>query len=80
MGRIADDELHQVEMAPGFVPWRRNVEFVECSEAPIAPLLEELGFIKDRQRWGYVFRLGLFEIPCSDFELISRAMGAGNVE
>jgi hypothetical protein len=32
VGRIADEELYQVEMAPGFVPWRRNVEFVDCTD------------------------------------------------
>jgi hypothetical protein len=77
VGRIADDELYQVEMAHGFMPWRRNVAFVESRDASIAPLLDELGFIKDKRRWGYVFRFGLFEIPCSDFEVIARAMGAG---
>ena len=67
----------KVEMASGFVPWRRNVEFVECAEAPIRPLIDELTFIRDKQRWGYVFRRGLFEIPCEDLELIKRAMAAG---
>ncbi len=76
IGRVADDELYQVEMAPGFVPWRRNVEFADCTEAPIRPLIDELTFINDKQRWGYVFRRGLFEIPEADFELISRALGA----
>jgi EVE domain len=76
IGRIADAEPYQVEKAPGFVPWRRNVEFVDCVETPIRPLIEALGFIKDKQRWGYIFRLGLFEIPQRDFELIKRAMGA----
>ena len=75
IGRVADDELYQVEMAPGFTPWRRNVEFVECVETPIRPLIAALSFIKDKQRWGYVFRFGLFEIPQRDFELIKRAMG-----
>ena len=65
VGRIADDELYQVETAPGFVPWRRN-RVVESMEAPIAPLLDELPFIEDKRRWGYVFGFGLFEIPCSD--------------
>jgi predicted RNA-binding protein len=74
MGQIADDELYQVEMAPGFVPWRRNVNFVDCVETPIAPLIDSLSFINDKKRWGYVFRLGLFEIPQRDFELIKRAM------
>jgi hypothetical protein len=74
MGQIADDELYQVEMAPGFVPWRRNVNFVDCVETPIAPLIDSLSFINDKKRWGYVFRFGLFEIPQRDFELIKRAM------
>lgn len=76
IGRVADDELYQVEMAPGFIPWRRNVEFVDCVETPIGPLIDTLSFIKDKQRWGYIFRFGLFEIPHRDFELIKRAMGA----
>jgi EVE domain len=77
VGRVADEELYQVELAPGFVPWRRNVEFFTCVETPIKPLIDELTFIKDKQRWGYVFRFGLFEIPCEDFELIKRTMAAG---
>ena len=28
IGRVVDEELYQVEMAPGFTPWRRNIEFV----------------------------------------------------
>ncbi len=74
IGRVADDDLYQVEMAPGFRPWRRNVEFVTCAETPIRPLIDQLTFIKDRQRWGYVFRFGLFTIPQEDFERIKRAM------
>jgi hypothetical protein len=76
LGRVADGELYQVEMAPGFVPWRRNVEFLECVETPIKPLIDALSFVKDKQRWGYVFRLGLFGIPQRDFELIKHAMSA----
>jgi len=76
IGRVADDDLYQVEMAPDFKPWRRNVEFAACEEAPIAPLIERLGFIRNKQRWGYAFRFGLFEIPEADFELIRAAMKA----
>src|SRR6476660_1969811 len=56
IGRVADDELYQVEMAPGFVPSRRNVNFVNCVETPIGPLIDSLNFIKDKNRWGYMFR------------------------
>lgn len=76
IGRVADDELYQVEMSRDFRPWRRNVEFSPCVQAPIAPLIEQLSFIKNKRRWGYVFRFGLFEIPCTDFELVERAMTA----
>lgn len=75
VGRVADETLYQVEVAPGFAPWRRNVEFVDCTETSIRPLIDALSFIKDKQRWGYIFRLGLFEIPRRDFQVITRAMG-----
>ncbi len=76
IGRVADDDVYQVEMAPGFVPWRRNIEFLRCEETPIAPLIDVLTFIKDKRRWGAVFRFGLFEIGGEDFERIKRAMSA----
>jgi predicted RNA-binding protein len=74
IGQVKDSDLYQVKMNPGFVPWRRNVEFVECQETPIKPLIEELGFIQDKTHWGYKFRFGLFEIPEADFRTIQRAM------
>ena len=74
IGRVLDEDLYQVEQAPGFTPWRRNIEFVRSIEAPIRPLIDQLSFIKDKRRWGYVFRVGLFKIPQEDFAVISRAM------
>jgi hypothetical protein len=74
IGQVKDEELYQVEMAPGFVPWRRNVEFYDCRETPIKPLIGDLGFIKDKTRWGYMFRFGLFKIPEADFEVIKSTM------
>ena len=78
IGRIVDEQLYQVEQAPGFTPWRRNVEFVRGIEAPIRPLIDQLSFIKDKRRWGYMFRFGLFKIPREDFAVISRAMAVEN--
>jgi len=74
IGQVKDNELYQVEIAPDFVPWRRNVEFHNCHETPIKPFIDELSFIKDKTHWGYRFRFGLFEIPEQDFELIQNAM------
>jgi hypothetical protein len=74
IGQVKDDELYQFEMAPDWVPWRRNVDFKNCTEVPIRPLIDSLSFIKDKTHWGYMFRFGLFEIPSQDFELIQQAM------
>jgi predicted RNA-binding protein len=76
VGQVKDSELYQVEMSPGFVPWRRNVEFVKCTDAPIKPLIEKLTFITDPKHWGYMFRFGVFEINIQDFELIKESMSA----
>ncbi len=74
IGQIKDQELYQVEMAPGFVPWRRNVDFHKCTETTIRPLIDELSFIKDKTRWGFMFRFGLFQIPEEDFKKIQKLM------
>lgn len=74
LGRIVDEEPYQVEMRPDFHPWRRQVEFLDSNVAPIAPLIEELDFIKDKIHWGLPFRQGLFEVERNDFKRIVRAM------
>ncbi len=75
VGRVTDDEPWQVEVTPAFRPWRRQVAFLPSQEAPIRPLLEDLSFIPDKQRWGFPFRRGLFELSEADFRHIARAMG-----
>lgn len=74
IGQMADDEIYQVDMSPTFKPFRRKVMYISAHEAPIAPLLENLSFIKNKKQWGYIFRYGLVEIPEKDFELIKHAM------
>jgi hypothetical protein len=80
LARVIDDAPYQVEMRPDFHPWRRRVEPLSCRETAIRPLLEQLSFIQDKQRWGYPFRLGLFAIPAADFAVITAAMGAVDYE
>lgn len=74
IGQIADDEAYQVEVSPDFHPWRRNVDFLPCKEIPIRPLIEDLDFVDDKQRWGYTFRFGVFRIDDHDLEVIRSAM------
>lgn len=74
IGQVTDDEAYQVDMAPGFQPWRRRVDFLPCAETPIRPLLDDLDFVEDKARWGYRFRFGVFAIDEHDFEVIRSAM------
>jgi len=76
IGQVADDEPYQVEMSPDFQPWRRNVDFLQCTETPIRPLIAQLDFIEDPARWGYKFRFGVFKISDHDLEVIRSAMTA----
>jgi len=71
IGRVADDEPYQEHDAQ---PWRRTMEFLPCRATPIRPLLEQLEFIVDPQRWGYKFRFGVFRIEEPDFLLLRSAM------
>ncbi|WP_102144053.1 EVE domain-containing protein [Mycobacterium hubeiense] len=74
IGQVADDEAYQADGGPDFQPWRRNVDFLECSETSVRPLIDELEFIEDKKRWGYKFQFGVFRISEHDFKLIRAAM------
>jgi hypothetical protein len=74
IGTIKDEELYQVEMMPGFNPYRRNVNFLESKEVSILPLIEGLDFIKNKKSWGYAFRFGYLEVGEEDFDRISGLM------
>lgn len=73
IGRVADDEPYQLVEAPD-EPWRRNVDFLECAQTPIRPLIDALDFVENKQRWGYKFRFGVFRIDDHDLEVIRDAM------
>jgi hypothetical protein len=72
IGQVVDDEPYQVSADEE--TWRRNVDFLECSETPIRPLIEALDFIEDKKRWGFKFRFGVFRVDDHDFETIRAAM------
>jgi hypothetical protein len=74
IGRVADDNIYQHKMSDDFVPYRRKIKYHPCRETTIAPLIQQLDFIKNKSAWGYNFRFGFFEIPEHDFKLIKSAM------
>ncbi|MBB3181825.1 EVE domain-containing protein [Variovorax sp. Sphag1AA] len=75
IGTVASGEVYQVEMSPDFKPFRVDVKFHECQDAPIKPLIDRLSFIRDKTHWGAAFRFGYLRVPEADFQLIAQAMG-----
>lgn len=77
IGIVAEGEPYQIDMGNGFVPFRRDVRWMNASPAPIYPLLDALSFTAGRRNWGYSLRFGLVEIGAGDFGIICTAMRAG---
>jgi hypothetical protein len=76
LGVVQAGEPYAFDMGGGFVPFRRDVAYLAAREASILPLLDDFEFVENRQRWGYKFRFGLFEVSEHDMRLIARAMQA----
>ncbi|MDR2213366.1 MAG: EVE domain-containing protein [Pseudomonadales bacterium] len=76
IGVVEHGEPYSFDMGDGFVPWRRDVHYVQAQEAPIRSLLTQLDFIEDPAHWGYKFRFGLFSIGHADMRRIALAMRA----
>jgi len=74
IAKATDNEIYQVKMFENFEPFRRKVKFLECQETEIRPLINDLEFISNKQKWGYPFRYGLLEISKNDFKLIATKM------
>jgi hypothetical protein len=74
IGRVTGETVYQFDMGGGFVPYRRDVKYMDCVDAPIQPLIPALTFIENKTSWGYLFRFGFFEIPKVDFDLIASQM------
>ncbi|KGR76330.1 EVE domain-containing protein [Ureibacillus sinduriensis] len=77
IGKVIDDEIFQFDMGNDFIPFRRNIDFISCTETSIHPLIPQLAFIKNKKHWGYPFRFGHLEISEEDFKLITQKMLEG---
>jgi hypothetical protein len=76
IGLVQPGNPYAFDMGGGFVPYRRDVIYVEAKDAPIGPLLDHFEFVEDRTRWGYKFRFGLLKVSDADMRLIAEAMQA----
>ena len=77
IGSVLTGAVYQVEMTSDFKPYRLDVGFMNCHDAPIKPLIHRLSFIKNKTKWGSSFRFGHLKIPVEDFNIIAEAMGVG---
>jgi len=76
IGLVQPGVPYAFDMGGGFVPYRRDVQYLAAQEVPIAPLLDHFEFVEDRSRWGAKFRFGLFKVSAHDMHLIASAMQA----
>ncbi|WP_309679012.1 EVE domain-containing protein [Polaromonas sp.] len=76
IGVVQPGQPYAFDMGGGFVPYRRDVAYAPVQEAAILPLLDQFEFVQDRQRWGYPFRFGLFEVSEHDLRVIAQALRA----
>jgi len=74
IGRVIGDAVYQVQMTPGFVHFRRDIDFLPSQAINIRPLINQLKFIQRKDRWGYAFRFGHIEISKDDFDVIASRM------
>lgn len=74
LGIVADDDITQVEMAPGFRPFRRRVRWISSRPVPVERLRADPGFILSGPGWGGKLRFGLLSIDSYSMDLIAAAM------
>jgi hypothetical protein len=76
IGQVAAGEPWLEQMSADFKAFRRRVDYLPSTPAPIRPLLDTLTFIPDPKKWGSAFRWGQLEIGEPDFRRVAEAMGA----
>lgn len=73
-GVVADDELEQVEMFPGFRPWRRRVRWISGRRVPVGQLRADPRFALAGEGWGAKLRYGLLALDPASMDMIAAAM------
>lgn len=74
IGQVKTGDVYEFDMGGGFKPFRIDIEYKDCIETSIHPLIEKLSFIRNKKSWGMAFRFGHIEIPQEDFLLIAESM------
>jgi hypothetical protein len=74
IGLVVGDDVYAYDMGNGFIPYRRKIRYLKSKPVQIKSLIEKLEFVTDKNKWGYKFRFGAFEISEKDFKFIAKKM------
>lgn len=74
IGYVREDAPYQADMGGGFRPFRRDVDWLDGVEIPIAPILHALELTAGKRNWGYQLRFGMLALSPGDFTLIRLRM------
>ncbi|MCA3179926.1 MAG: EVE domain-containing protein [Burkholderiaceae bacterium] len=74
VGTVRDGAPYAFDMGGGFVPFRRDVDWLDAVPTPIAPLLPRLSFAAGTRHWGARLRFGLLEVDPGDLVVVRDAM------
>ncbi|GAA5105741.1 EVE domain-containing protein [Bartonella jaculi] len=69
-----DNHIYQVEQAPQFTPFRKDVVFNKQAQPVVLKEIQGLEFLTN-PHWGMLARQGFFEITAYDAVRIREAMG-----
>lgn len=74
IGCVVGEDIYQHDAGNDFRPHRREVTYLPSRDASITPLINRLTFIKEKPRWGLIFKYSIIHISKEDFEIIATAM------
>ena len=75
IGRIVGERVYTFDMGGGFVPYRRDVQYVKRARG--FRRRSDVEIHREQPQLGMLARRGHFEIEMADLEQIAIAMGAG---
>ncbi|KAB0465161.1 EVE domain-containing protein [Vibrio chagasii] len=74
IGQVTGEGSYKFQMAPNFVPYRRDITYINGKEIAIHPILDQLEFTAGNRNWGFKLRSGHFELSQYDFLTIGQRM------
>jgi len=74
LGQVAEGQPFLFDMGGGFIPWRRQIRWLEARPAPLREVAAHLELTRD-PAWGWRLRQGYLPLSEADADCLRRAMG-----